>query len=40
MKATPPESFGYNEDAIVSSDVIGMRFGSLFDATQTLGNGS
>ena len=30
------ESFGYNEDAIVSSDVIGMKFGSLFDATQTM----
>ncbi len=31
-----PESFGYNEDPIVSSDVIGMRYGSLFDATQTM----
>ena len=30
------ESFGYNEDQIVSSDVIGMRYGSLFDATQTM----
>ena len=30
------ESFGYNTDEIVSSDVIGMRFGSLFDATQTM----
>ena len=30
------ESFGYNEDQIVSSDIIGMRFGSLFDATQTM----
>ncbi|MCR5817013.1 MAG: type I glyceraldehyde-3-phosphate dehydrogenase, partial [Ruminococcus sp.] len=30
------ESFGYNEDQIVSSDVIGMKFGSLFDATQTM----
>ena len=43
MKAAANESFGYNEDQIVSSDVIGMRFGSLFDATQTmvidLGNG-
>ena len=29
-------TFGYNEDQIVSSDVIGMRFGSLFDATQTM----
>ena len=36
MKAAATESFGYNEDEIVSSDVIGMRFGSLFDATQTL----
>ncbi len=43
MKAAANQSFGYNEDPIVSSDVIGMRFGSLFDATQTmvspLGNG-
>ena len=36
MKAEATESFGYNTDEIVSSDVIGMRFGSLFDATQTL----
>ena len=36
MKAAANESFGYNEDPIVSSDVIGMRFGSLFDATQTM----
>jgi glyceraldehyde 3-phosphate dehydrogenase len=36
MKAARSESFGYNEDPIVSSDVIGMRFGSLFDATQTM----
>ena len=36
MKAASSESFGYNEDPIVSSDVIGMRFGSLFDATQTM----
>ena len=36
MKAAASESFGYNEDLIVSSDVIGMRFGSLFDATQTM----
>ena len=36
MKAAATESFGYNEDPIVSSDVIGMRFGSLFDATQTM----
>ena len=43
MKAAASESFGYNEDQIVSSDVIGMKYGSLFDATQTmvcdLGNG-
>ncbi|MBP5303509.1 MAG: type I glyceraldehyde-3-phosphate dehydrogenase, partial [Clostridia bacterium] len=36
MKAQATESFGYNEDQIVSSDIIGMRFGSLFDATQTM----
>ena len=36
MKAAATESFGYTEDEIVSSDVIGMKFGSLFDATQTL----
>ena len=36
MKAASTESFGYNEDEIVSSDVIGMKFGSLFDATQTM----
>ena len=36
MKAAANESFGYNEEQIVSSDVIGMRFGSLFDATQTM----
>jgi len=36
MKAQASQSFGYNEDQIVSSDVIGMRFGSLFDATQTM----
>ena len=36
MKAAASESFGYNEDPIVSSDVIGMKFGSLFDATQTM----
>lgn len=35
MKAAATESFGYTEDEIVSSDVIGMAFGSLFDATQT-----
>ena len=36
MKAAATESFGYNEDQIVSSDIIGMRYGSLFDATQTM----
>ena len=36
MKAAANQSYGYNEDQIVSSDVIGMRFGSLFDATQTM----
>ena len=36
MKAAANQSFGYNEDQIVSSDVIGMKFGSLFDATQTM----
>ena len=35
MKAASNESFGYTEDEIVSSDVIGIHFGSLFDATQT-----
>ena len=35
MKAAANESFGYNDEDIVSSDVIGCRFGSLFDATQT-----
>ncbi|ERL05897.1 glyceraldehyde-3-phosphate dehydrogenase, type I [Oribacterium sp. oral taxon 078 str. F0263] len=34
--ASDPETFGYNEDEIVSSDVIGMSYGSLFDATQTM----
>ena len=36
MKAAATESFGYNTDEIVSSDIVGMRFGSLFDATQTM----
>ena len=36
MKAASTESFGYTEDQIVSSDIVGMRFGSLFDATQTM----
>jgi len=36
MKKEATESFGYNEDQIVSSDIVGMRFGSLFDSTQTM----
>ena len=36
MKAAVSESYGYTEEEIVSSDVIGMSYGSLFDATQTL----
>ncbi len=36
MKAAATESYGYTEDEIVSSDIIGMRYGSLFDATQTM----
>ena len=36
MKAAATESFGYSEEQLVSSDVIGMSYGSLFDATQTL----
>ena len=36
MKAASSESFGYTEEQIVSSDVIGIRYGSLFDATQTM----
>lgn len=35
MKAASNESFGYTEDELVSSDIIGMSYGSLFDATQT-----
>mgnify|MGYP003606278912 FL=1 len=35
MKAAANESYGYTEEQLVSSDVIGMEFGSLFDATQT-----
>jgi glyceraldehyde 3-phosphate dehydrogenase len=35
MKAASNESFGYTEDEIVSSDIIGITFGSLFDSTQT-----
>ena len=36
MKAAASESFGYTEEQLVSSDVVGMKFGSLFDATQTM----
>lgn len=36
MKAASNESFGYTDDYLVSSDVIGMRYGSLFDSTQTM----
>ena len=36
MEAASNESFGYNTDEIVSSDIVGMRYGSLFDATQTM----
>ena len=35
MKEAANESFGYNEDEIVSSDIVGMKYGGLFDATQT-----
>lgn len=38
MKSVANESFGYTEEQIVSSDVIGMTFGSLFDSTQTMVN--
>jgi glyceraldehyde 3-phosphate dehydrogenase len=38
MKAASNESFGYCDEQIVSSDIIGMKFGSLFDATQTMVN--
>lgn len=36
MKSVASDSYGYNEDMIVSSDIIGMRCGSLFDSTQTM----
>ncbi|MGN0204466.1 MAG: type I glyceraldehyde-3-phosphate dehydrogenase [Coprococcus sp.] len=36
MKAASSDSFGYNEDEIVSSDIVGITYGSLFDATQTM----
>ena len=35
MKAAANESYGYTEDPVVSSDIIGITYGSLFDATQT-----
>ena len=38
MKAAVTESYGYTEDEIVSSDIVGMTYGSLFDATQTMVN--
>ena len=36
MKAASNESFGYTEEQLVSSDIIGITYGSLFDATQTM----
>ena len=36
MKAASSTSFGYNEDLIVSSDIVGITYGSLFDSTQTM----
>lgn len=36
MKAAATESFGYTEEELVSSDIIGIKYGSLFDATQTM----
>ena len=36
MKAAQTESYGYTEEELVSSDIVGMRYGSLFDATQTM----
>jgi glyceraldehyde 3-phosphate dehydrogenase len=36
MKSVASESYGYTEDQLVSSDIIGMSYGSLFDATQTM----
>lgn len=38
MKAQATESFGYTEEELVSSDIVGMTYGSLFDATQTMVN--
>jgi Glyceraldehyde-3-phosphate dehydrogenase/erythrose-4-phosphate dehydrogenase len=44
MKKSVSDSYGYTEELLVSSDIIGMTYGSLFDATQTkvtqLGSGS
>ena len=36
MKAASNPSFGYTEEELVSSDIIGITYGSLFDATQTM----
>ena len=36
MKAAASESFGYTEEPLVSSDIVGITYGSLFDATQTM----
>ena len=36
MKAAASDSFGYTEEDLVSSDIVGIRYGSLFDATQTM----
>ena len=36
MKSQSSESFGYTDELLVSSDIIGMRYGSLFDSTQTM----
>ena len=36
MKAASSDSFGYNTDPMVSSDIVGITYGSLFDATQTM----
>ena len=36
MKAAQTESYGYTEEELVSSDIVGMRYGSLFDATQSM----
>ena len=36
MKAASNDSFGYTDELLVSSDIIGIRYGSLFDSTQTM----